>query len=100
MTRRQGKGLAPWQTRWVALHDELHLLEVLLEAIEPRPEYTSAYWELGADVIALGQDIEDAYTSAQAAGGPENDASFLALRRRLTLLQARAQPLSLEHGLE
>ena len=100
MTRRQGKGLAPWQTRWVALHDELHLLEVLLEAIEPRPEYTSAYWELGADAIALGQDIEDAYGQAQAAGGLDNEAPFMALRRRLTLLQARAQQLSLEHDLD
>ena len=100
MTRRLGKGLAPWQTRWVALHDELHLLEVLLEAIEPRPEYTSAYWELGADAIALGQDIEETYVETQATGGPSSDAPFMALRKRLTLLQARAQQLSLEHDLD
>jgi hypothetical protein len=100
VTRRLGKGLAPWQTRWVALHDELHLLEVLLEAIEPRPEYTSAYWDIGADAIALGQDIEEIYGETQAAGEPTDDAPFMTLRRRLTLLQARAQQLSLEHDLD
>lgn len=100
MTRRPSKGLAAWQSRWVALHDELHLLEVLLEAIEPRPEFTSVYWDLGAAVIALGQDLEEAYQLALATGGPQNDESFLALRTRLTYLQARAQQLSLEHDLE
>ncbi|MGH2411928.1 MAG: hypothetical protein ACRDGS_16425 [Chloroflexota bacterium] len=100
MTRRPGKGLAAWQTRWVALHDELHLLEVLLEAIEPRPEYTSAYWALGADLIALGQDLEETYQLTLAAGGPESDTPYLELRGRLIQLQARAQLLSLEHDLE
>ncbi|HXT36551.1 MAG TPA: hypothetical protein VN837_13330 [Chloroflexota bacterium] len=100
MTRRSGKGLAAWQTRWVALHDELHLLEVLLEAIEPRPEYTTEYWALGADLITLGQDLEETYAMTLAAGGPESDAPYLELRGRLTHLQARAQLLSLEHDLE
>ena len=45
--------MAPWQARWVALHDDLHLLEVLLEAIQPPAETTIVYWQLAEEVISL-----------------------------------------------
>ncbi len=95
--QRNKRGLAAWQARWVTLHDDLHLLEVLLDAIAPNPEYTSAYWALGADVIAYGQDLEEAYQAALAAEGQDTDEAYFRLRRRLTLLQARAQQLTLEN---
>ena len=95
---RSRRGLAAWQTRWVTLHDDLHLLEVLLEAITPNPESTGAYWQLSSEVITFGQDLRDAYEREILTGGnPPNDERYGALRRRLTLLQARAQELTLEN---
>ena len=55
---------------------------------------------LGADLIALSQDLVDTYQTTLVAGGPESDGPYLALRGRLTHLQARTQLLSLEHDLE
>jgi hypothetical protein len=95
--QRGKRGLPPWQLRWLTLHDELHLLEVLLEAITPRPEYTNDYWTLSSDVIVFGQDLQEAYERDLVAGGPDGEDSILALRRRLTDLQARAQLLSLDN---
>jgi hypothetical protein len=93
--------LAPWQTRWVALHDQLHLLEVLLEAITASPEYISEYWALSADVLNFGQDLEEAYQKELEADGKANgDEAYFGMRRRLTLLQARAQTLSLENEID
>lgn len=100
--QRNKKGIAPWQTRWIALHDDVHLLEVLLEAIIAGPEYLTEYWSLSADVINFGQDLQDAYETALAADGQtgNDDDTFFGLRRRLTHLQARAQALSLENDVE
>ncbi len=95
--QRGKRGLPAWQVRWVALHDDLHLLEVLLEAITPTPEHTVEYWSLSADVITYGQDLQEAYERDLATNGQSGDAAYQALRRRLTLLQARAQTLSLEN---
>ena len=99
--QRNRRGLSPWQTRWVAMHDELHLLEVLLQAITAGPEYLAEYWSLSADVLNFGQDLQEAYEAELAADGRTgNDEVFTTLRRRLTLLQARAQVLSLDNELE
>jgi hypothetical protein len=98
MVSRNRKGLAPWQARWLTLHDELHLLEVLLGAMTPTAEYTSAYWELSSDVITLGEDLRDAYEQQLALNGEDpSDKAYLGLRKRLTALQARAQTLALEN---
>jgi hypothetical protein len=98
---RSRRALAPWQARWVRLHDELHLLEVLLEAIAPSPEDTGAYWQLSSDVIIFGEDLRAAYDTELAGGGtPPNDASYEALHHRLVHLQARAQALALDNELE
>lgn len=98
MSGRGKRGLAVWQARWVALHDELHLLEVLLEAITPYSEYTDAYWRLSTDAIAFSEDLREAYEGELAAGGaPPADRAYQALRHRLTALQARAQELTLEN---
>jgi len=92
------RGLAAWQTRWVALHDDLHLLEVLLDAIHAGPEYLTDYWALSADVLSFGQDLQEAYDLEIASNGQAGgDEVFLSLRRRLTGLQARAQVLTLEN---
>jgi hypothetical protein len=95
--QRGKRGLPAWQVRWVALHDDLHLLEVLLEAITPAPEHTAGYWALSADVITFGEDLREAYERDLAANGRGEDAAYQALRRRLTTLQARAQILTLEN---
>jgi hypothetical protein len=101
MTQRNKRGLAAWQTRWVTLHDDLHLLEVLLEAITAGPEYMTEYWSLSADVLNFGQDLREAYELELAIDGKSgSDDVFFTLRRRLTLLQARAQTLSLDTELE
>jgi hypothetical protein len=99
--QRNKRGIAAWQTRWVTLHDDLHLLEVLLEAINAGPEYMTEYWSLSADVLNFGQDLRDAYESELATDGKSgSDEAFFTLRRRLTLLQARTQKLSLDTDLE
>jgi hypothetical protein len=99
--QRNKRGLAAWQTRWVTLHDDLHLLEVLLQAITAGPEYISEYWALSADVLNFGQDLLEAYEHELATDGKTgSDEAFFTLRRRLTVLQARAQTLSLDTGLE
>jgi len=99
--QRNRRGLSPWQTRWVTLHDELHLLEVLLQAITASPEYLTEYWSLSADVLNFGQDLQEAYELELATEGQTGDDEvFSTLRRRLTLLQARAQVLSLENEVE
>jgi hypothetical protein len=99
--QRNKRGLSPWQTRWVTLHDDLHLLEVLLEAITAGPEYLTEYWSLSADVLNFGQDLQEAYEAELATNGQNGgDEAFFTLRRRLTLLQARAQTLSLENELD
>lgn len=95
---RSRRGLAPWQTRWVALHDGLHLLEVLMEAIVPTSEHIPAYWELSTRVIAYAQDLREAYEVELARGGDTaDDTSYLGLRRRLAAMQANAQQLTLEN---
>ena len=95
---RGRRGLAPWQARWVTLHDDLHLLEVLLEAITPRSEYLNPYWQLTSDVITYGEDLREAYELELASGGShQDDKAFDALRHRLRDLQARAQELTLEN---
>lgn len=100
--QRNKRGLAPWQTRWVTLHDDLHLLEVLLEAITASPEYLTEYWALSADVLNYGQDLQAAYEIELATHGNKgsDDETFFALRKRLTMLQARAQTLSLENEID
>jgi hypothetical protein len=99
--QRNKRGLAPWQTRWVALHDDLHLLEVLLDAIHAGPEYLTEYWALSADVLNFSQDLQEAYSLETASNGQAGgDEAFLALRRRLTQLQARAQVLTLENEVD
>src|SRR5579872_2267441 len=101
MARGRRSSLAPWQARWVALHDELHLLEVLMEAIAPHPEYTGDYWQLSSEVITFGEDLRQAYEHELARGGdPPEYKAYDALRRRLTGLQARAQALTLDNELE
>src|SRR5579871_2993949 len=95
--QRGKRGLPAWQVRWVTLHDDLHLLEVLLEAITPSPEYTVEYWALSADVITYSQDLQEAYERDLAANGRGEEAAYQVLRRRLTILQARAQTLTLEN---
>jgi hypothetical protein len=95
--QRGKRGLPAWQVRWVALHDDLHLLEVLLEAITPTPEHTVEYWALSADVITYGQDLQEAYERDLLANGQGEDAAYQTLRRRLTILQAHAQTLTLEN---
>jgi hypothetical protein len=85
----------------VALHDQLHLLEVLMEAIAPHPEYTAAYWQLSSDVIAFGVDLGQAYERELERGGnPPDSKTYDALRRRLTGLQARAQALTLDNEVD
>jgi hypothetical protein len=99
--QRSKRGVLPWQTRWITLHDDLHLLEVLLAAISPSPEYMEEYWSLSADLLSLSEDLQAAYEAEVAANGETgSDNLFLALRRRLTLLQARAQVLSLENDVD
>lgn len=100
MMQRGKRGLPPWQVRWVAMHDDLHLLEVLMEAISPNPEHTAEYWALSADVITFGQDLQEAYERDLVAGDSGDDATYMALRRRLTSLQARAQTLTLENEVD
>jgi hypothetical protein len=96
MMNRGKRSLAPWQARWVALHDDLHLLEVLLENIAPTPETTIAYWELASQVIGYGEDLREAYDrEVLAEGSSPNDIAYLGMRRRLRTMQARAQELSL-----
>ena len=98
---RAKRGVPAWQARWVALHDELHLLEVLLEHITPLSEYMTRYWALGSDVIVFGQDLQEAYDQELAIEGKEHgDAAYNALRRRLIELQARAQELTLDNPVE
>ena len=98
MLSRNRKGLAAWQARWLTLHDELHLLEVLLSAITPTAEYTSDYWALSSEIITLGEDLRDAYAQQLAVHSEDpTDTAFLGLRRRLTTLQAHAQTLTLEN---
>jgi hypothetical protein len=85
----------------VALHDELHLLEVLMQAIAPHPEYTGDYWQLSSEVITFGEDLRAAYEAELARGGaPPDNKRYDALRRRLTGLQARAQALTLHNEVE
>jgi hypothetical protein len=99
---RNRKGLAPWQARWLTLHDELHLLEVLLGAMTPTAEYTSEYWDLSTAVITLGEDLRGVYAQQLALNGDDpSDRVYLAQRKRLTALQARAQTLTLaqDHGI-
>jgi hypothetical protein len=99
--QRNKRGIAPWQTRWVTLHDNLHLLEVLLEAITASPEYLPEYWALSADVLNYAQDLQEAYEAELATNGKGgSDETFFALRKRLTMLQARAQTLSLENDVD
>lgn len=93
---RNRKGIAPWQARWLSLHDELHLLEVLLGAMTPTAEYTNDYWELSTAAITLGEDLRDVYEQQLVLNGDDpSDAAYLGLRKRLTALQARAQILAL-----
>lgn len=95
---RGKRGLPAWQARWVVLHDTLHLLEVLLEAISPSSDYVSRYWQLSTDVIAYNQDLQEAYEQELLDGGSSpHDAAYQALQRRLRGLQARAQELTLEN---
>ena len=95
------RGLAPWQTRWVALHDDLHLLEVLLDAIHAGPEYISEYWSLSADVLSYSQDLQEAYDLARANNGQAgSEEVYLTLRHRLVQLQARAQVLTLDNEVD
>ena len=95
---RGKRALAPWQARWVRLHDELHLLEVLMEAIAPSPEDTGAYWQLSSEVIIFGEDLRAAYDLELARGGiPPDDAVYETLHHRLVHLQARAQVLTLDN---
>ncbi len=99
--QRSRRSLAPWQTRWVTMHDDLHLLEVLLEAIHAGPEYIAEYWALSADALSFAQDLQEAYDLEAATNGQASgDAAFLALRLRLTQLQARAQMLTLENEVD
>ncbi len=98
---RARRGVPAWQARWVALHDELHLLEVLLEHILPTSEFVTAYWQLSSEVIVFGQDLQYAYEAELAAAGKgSGDAAYTALRRRLVGLQARAQELTLDNPVE
>jgi hypothetical protein len=93
---RNRKGLAPWQARWLSLHDELHLLEVLLGAMTPTAEYTNDYWDLSTAVITLGEDLREVYAQQLALNGEDPaDAAYLGMRKRLTALQARTQTLAL-----
>jgi hypothetical protein len=93
--------LAPWQPRWVTLHDDLHLLEVLLNAITAYPASLEEYWSLSADVLTFSQDLQESYEAALASEGQEGaDTAFEGLRRRLLHLQARAQTLSLDNELD
>jgi len=95
---RSRRGLAPWQTRWVALHDDLHLLEVLMEAIFPSGEHIPEHWELSTRVIAYAEDLREAYDLELARGGDTaDDPTYIALRRRLAAMQAQAQQLTLEN---
>ena len=95
------RGLAPWQTRWVALHDDLHLLEILLNAIHASPAYLTEFWSLSADVLSFAEDLQDAYALATANNGDtDGEAAYLGLRRRLMQLQARAQVLTLENEVD
>jgi len=92
------RGLAPWQTRWVALHDDLHLLEVLMDAIIPSGEHTPEYWDLSTRVIAYAENLREAYERELARGGnTADDPAYVALRRRLAAMQAQAQQLTLEN---
>jgi hypothetical protein len=85
----------------VTLHDELHLLEVLMQAITPHPEYTAEYWQLSSEVITFGEDLRAAYEAELERGGsPPDNKGYDALRRRLTGLQARAQALTLHNEVE
>ena len=99
--QRNKRGLAPWQTRWVALHDDLHLLEVLLDAIHAGPEYLTEFWSLSADTLSFSQDLQEAYELEMATNGEGGgDDAYLRLRRRLMQLQARAQLLTLENEVD
>jgi len=98
--QRSKRSLPKWQIRWVSLHDDLHLLEVLLEAIIPSSEYTAAYWQLSSEVINFGQALQEAYEQVQATISVTSDAgAYQTFRQRLRGLQARAQQLSLENDL-
>ncbi len=99
--QRNKRALAPWQTRWVALHDDLHLLEVLLDAIHAGPDYLKEYWALSADVLSFSQDLEEAYELEMARDGQGGgDEVFLRLRGRVMHMQARAQLLTLENEVD
>ena len=98
---RGKRALAPWQGRWIRLHDELHLLEVLMTAIAPAPEATNEYWQLSSEVISFGEDLSDAYEQlAASGGGAADDKQYDQLHRRLIGLQARAQVLTLDNDVE
>lgn len=86
---------------WLELRDDMRAAELLLEDVQIDPADIGTYWAMSAELLALLQEVEE-YLDQRGLAKPNDDdaALYLAKRRRLVALLAKAEQIGIDTAAE